>query len=157
MLVQHIPQMLNRIEIWRIWRPGQHREHFIMFLKPFPNDVCSVAGRIILLKEATAIRNTIAMKGCTSCVHPIQTCPSQTSVLSRQKPSTIPKCASLPALDLDPTNLSLRSATFFLGAPSLSCSISSMGHDLRAPNPGRRGFLTVCCGFRGVFHLHYLA
>ena len=27
-----------------------------MFLKPFPNNVCSVAGRIMLLKEATAIR-----------------------------------------------------------------------------------------------------
>uniref|UniRef100_A0A6Q2ZJT3 Adhesion G protein-coupled receptor B3 n=1 Tax=Esox lucius TaxID=8010 RepID=A0A6Q2ZJT3_ESOLU len=51
-------QMLNQIEIWGIWRAGQHLELFIviMFLKPFLNNVCSVAGPIILLKEASVIR-----------------------------------------------------------------------------------------------------
>lgn len=48
--------MLDRIEIWEIWRPSQHLELFAMFLKLFLNIFCSVAGRIILLKEATAIR-----------------------------------------------------------------------------------------------------
>lgn len=38
-------------------RAGQHLELFIMFhFKPFLNNVCSVAGCIILLKEATSNR-----------------------------------------------------------------------------------------------------
>ncbi len=48
--------MLCRIKIWGIWRPRQHLDLFIMFVKPFLNDFCSVAGCIILLKEATTIR-----------------------------------------------------------------------------------------------------
>ena len=34
----------------------QHLELFIMFLKSFPNSVCSVAEHIVLLREATATR-----------------------------------------------------------------------------------------------------
>jgi len=56
LLVQHIPQMLNWIEIWGIRRPSQHLELFIMFLKPFLNNVCSVAECFILLKETTFTR-----------------------------------------------------------------------------------------------------
>jgi len=41
LLVQHIPQMLNWIKIWGIWKPGQHLELFIMFLKPSLNNVCN--------------------------------------------------------------------------------------------------------------------
>lgn len=46
----------NLIDIWGIWRPRKHFEVFVMFLKPLLKNICSVAGCIILLKEATAIR-----------------------------------------------------------------------------------------------------
>lgn len=52
------------VEIWGIWRPSQHLELLVTFLKPFPNGVRGVAGCINLLKEAATIR-TIAMKRCT--------------------------------------------------------------------------------------------
>jgi len=41
-------EMLNRIEIWGIWRPRQQLELFIVFLKSFLNNVF-----IILLKAGT--------------------------------------------------------------------------------------------------------
>jgi len=48
--------MLSQIEIWGNWRPRQNLEVCVMFLKPFLNNLCSVEGCIILLKEAIAIR-----------------------------------------------------------------------------------------------------
>jgi len=36
---------------------------FIMFLKPFLNNVCSVSGRIILPKEATSTREHHCYEG----------------------------------------------------------------------------------------------
>lgn len=48
LFVQHIPQTLNWIGIWEIWRLSQH-------LKPFQNHFCFVTGHVIQLKEATAI------------------------------------------------------------------------------------------------------
>jgi len=62
-LVHHIPQMLNWIEILVIWRPEQHLELFIMFLKPFLNNVCSVAGCILLLKEKSKRGQNWEVKG----------------------------------------------------------------------------------------------
>ena len=64
MLFQHVPQMLNPIGILGICRPGQLLQLSIMFLKPFPNNVCSVAGRIILLKEAFALRGAPGPRQC---------------------------------------------------------------------------------------------
>ena len=52
----HIPQMLDWTEIWGIWRPSQHLKLVVVLLKPFLNHCCFVARSIILLKEATAIR-----------------------------------------------------------------------------------------------------
>lgn len=46
--------MLNLTEIDRIWRSSKHLKHVLF--KPFLNLYCFVAGHIILLKEATAIR-----------------------------------------------------------------------------------------------------
>ncbi|XP_053093745.1 carcinoembryonic antigen-related cell adhesion molecule 1 isoform X2 [Pangasianodon hypophthalmus] len=63
LFVQHIPQMIDWIEIWGIWRPSQHLELLVMFLEPFLNNLCSMAGRIILLKEATAIREYCCHEG----------------------------------------------------------------------------------------------
>lgn len=40
-LLQYIPQMLDQIEIWGIWK-------FVMFLKPFLKNYCSVLGSILL-------------------------------------------------------------------------------------------------------------
>ena len=66
--MQHIPQMLDWIEIWGIWRPNQHLELVVLFLKPFLNHFCSVEGRIILLKEAIAIREYRLHEGvCMVC------------------------------------------------------------------------------------------
>ena len=56
LFVQHIPQMLSWIDIWGIWRPIQHPKLVVMLLKPFQYQFCFVARHIILLKEATAIR-----------------------------------------------------------------------------------------------------
>lgn len=39
-----------------IWRPSQHHEFFVMFLKPCLNNLCTVAGSIKPLKDAIAIR-----------------------------------------------------------------------------------------------------
>ena len=39
-----------------LWSSTSPLELFVMFLKPFLNNVCSAAGYIILLKEATAVR-----------------------------------------------------------------------------------------------------
>ena len=55
-LLKHIPQALDRTEIWGIWRPGQHLELFVMSLKPFLNDFRCVAWSIILWKVAAANR-----------------------------------------------------------------------------------------------------
>ena len=46
-------------------RLRQHFQHFFMFLKTLPNNVCKMAWCIILLKQANAIKIDIAMKGCT--------------------------------------------------------------------------------------------
>ena len=43
-LFQDIPQILDWIEIWGIWRRWQHIKLFVMFLKPFPNVV--LCGRV---------------------------------------------------------------------------------------------------------------
>lgn len=51
--VQHIPQMLSHIEICGILSPIQHPKQF---LKPFWNNICSVAGNIILLIKTNAIK-----------------------------------------------------------------------------------------------------
>ncbi|KAK3561878.1 hypothetical protein QTP86_017458 [Hemibagrus guttatus] len=48
--------MLDWIEIWGIWRPSQHLKLIVVLIKPFLKHSCFVARRIILLKEATAIR-----------------------------------------------------------------------------------------------------
>lgn len=56
LFVQHIPKMLNRIEIWEIWRSNQHLKLIVVLLKPFPNYLCFVARQIMLLKEAAVIR-----------------------------------------------------------------------------------------------------
>ncbi|KAK3563582.1 hypothetical protein QTP86_030933 [Hemibagrus guttatus] len=53
---EHIPQMLDWIEIWGIWRPSQLLKLVVVVIKPFLNHFCFVARRIILLKEDTAIR-----------------------------------------------------------------------------------------------------
>lgn len=50
-------------EIWGIWRPSQHLELVIVFLKLFLNHVSFVVGRIVLLKEATPSGNTVSKKG----------------------------------------------------------------------------------------------
>lgn len=63
--VQHIPQMLNQIEIWAIWRTRQHLQLLAMFLKQILNNICSVARCIILLKEAVVFRKT----HCYGVVH----------------------------------------------------------------------------------------
>ena len=91
---------------------------------------------------------THLMHSSHSCIPLCALCRSP--VLSRWKPSTIHQCASLPALDLDHTDLSSDPPPL-LCAPSLSHSISSAGRGLLAPNQGRRSFLPVCCGFRDVF------
>ena len=51
----HVLQMLDQIEIWQIWRPGQSLVPFIVFLERFQSSVCGVSGHIILLGGATAI------------------------------------------------------------------------------------------------------
>lgn len=52
-LVQHILQMLDQIE-------GSEE----LFLKPFLNHFCSVAGCVFLLKETNVVKkNTVAIKG----------------------------------------------------------------------------------------------
>lgn len=63
MFFQHITQMLDRIEIWGIWKPIQHLEQLVRLLKPFLINVCSVAGHIILLKKTTVIRVYCCHKG----------------------------------------------------------------------------------------------
>ncbi len=57
--------MLDWIEIWEFRRPSQHFKLVVVLLKPFMSHFCFVAGRSILLKEATATRETVSMKGCT--------------------------------------------------------------------------------------------
>ncbi len=58
-------QPIDGLRSGGIWRPRQHPELFVMFLKPFLNKLCSVAGCIILLKEAIPSGNTIAIEECT--------------------------------------------------------------------------------------------
>lgn len=48
--------MLDGIDVWGLRRPGQQLELAVVFLKPFPNHFCRVAGSVNLLKEAKAIR-----------------------------------------------------------------------------------------------------
>ena len=56
LFVQDIPQMLDWIEISGIRRPSQHLKLVAVLLKPFLNHFCFIARHIMLLKEATAIR-----------------------------------------------------------------------------------------------------
>lgn len=48
--------MLNWIEIWGICEPRQHLKLTVVLFNPFVNHLHSVAVRIILLQEATTIR-----------------------------------------------------------------------------------------------------
>ena len=48
--------MLDWTEIWGLWRPSQHLKLVVVLFKPFLNLFCFVEWCIILLKEATAIR-----------------------------------------------------------------------------------------------------
>ncbi len=52
------------IRFWGIWSPKQHLELVVMFLKPFRNSFCSVAGALCW-KRALSSGNTTAMKWCT--------------------------------------------------------------------------------------------
>lgn len=62
LIAQHIPQMLLWMKIWRNWRLSQHIDLVVVF-KPFLNHFYSVAGNIILLKEARVIREECALRG----------------------------------------------------------------------------------------------
>ena len=53
--------------IVKFW-PSQHLKLVLLALKPFLNHFCFLAGRIILLKEATVFREYHSMKGCTQSV-----------------------------------------------------------------------------------------
>lgn len=66
-LLQLIPQMLDQITIWGIWRSNKHLELFKKFLKLFMNFFFSVAGCMILLKVDSSIRYTVVRKGFTWC------------------------------------------------------------------------------------------
>ena len=46
-LYRQIPQMLNWIGLWGIWRPGQCLELFVSFLWPFLSSFCSVADMLL--------------------------------------------------------------------------------------------------------------
>lgn len=41
--VNHIPEMLNWIESWGIWRPSEHFKLVVVLVKPFLNLVCGKA------------------------------------------------------------------------------------------------------------------
>ena len=49
---QQVSQMLDQIEIWGIWRPGQHLGPFIVFLELPLSSVCCVSGHTVLLGPA---------------------------------------------------------------------------------------------------------
>lgn len=51
--LNHTLHMLNRTEIWGIWRSRQHPELFVMYLNPLLYYFYSVTGCIILLKQVT--------------------------------------------------------------------------------------------------------
>lgn len=55
--------MFAWINVCGICRPEQHLECILMFHKPFPNKFHCVAWHIILLKEATSIREYFCHKG----------------------------------------------------------------------------------------------
>ena len=57
------PPDADWIEIWGNWRQNKHLKLVNVLLKPFLNLFFFVVQPIILLKEATANRNTISMKG----------------------------------------------------------------------------------------------
>lgn len=60
---QPIPQTLNWIVIWRIWRSRSTPRTLCHDPQTIPEQFYSLAGHIIPLKEAIA--NNITMKGCT--------------------------------------------------------------------------------------------
>ena len=66
--------MLNWTEIWEIWRQSQHLELVDVFLVPFLNYCSFVAGYIILLKDATAIKEYHFYES----VHGLQQCLDRT-------------------------------------------------------------------------------
>lgn len=58
-LVQHIPQMLSKIEICGILTPSQHLQH----CSSVPQSIFAVRqGRILLLKDATDIKKYLICK-----------------------------------------------------------------------------------------------
>lgn len=59
LLAHHVPQMLDWIKIWDAWRMSQHLRLIVVLLK------LSMEQFSTLLKEATAIRDTVSVKGWT--------------------------------------------------------------------------------------------
>lgn len=56
LFVQDVPQTLDQIKSWGIRRPRQHLELFCHVPKTIPEPFCSATECIILLKDATVIR-----------------------------------------------------------------------------------------------------
>lgn len=56
-------KMLDWIEIWFILKPSQYFKLVVVPLRLLLNHFCFVAGHLILLKEATAIREY-----CERCI-----------------------------------------------------------------------------------------
>lgn len=56
-----------QMDIWGLWRLIQHFKLIVVFLNPFLNHVCFVAGHIIIKKRAPPSGNSISMKRFIVC------------------------------------------------------------------------------------------